>query len=40
MVEIPAPARTFVLPLQVALGTVLGMYRKYADAPEPVRRRT
>ncbi len=38
MVAIPAPVRTFVLPLQVALGTLLGRYRKYAGAPEPVRR--
>lgn len=39
MVEIPAPIRTLVLPLQVALGTLLGRYRRYAGAPEPVRRR-
>ena len=38
MVEIPAPVQRFVFPLQVAIGTLLGRYRKYADAPEPVRR--
>ena len=39
MVEIPAAVRTFVLPLQVAVGTLLGRYRRYAGAPAPVRRR-
>jgi len=38
MVEIPAAVQRFVFPLQVALGKLLGRYRKYADAPEPVRR--
>lgn len=38
MVAIPAPVRRFVFPLLVAVGTVLGTYRKYADAPAPVRR--
>lgn len=38
MLEIPAPVQRFVFPLQVALGSLLGRYRKYADAPEPVRR--
>ena len=38
LVEIPAPVRRVVLPLQVAVGTALGRYRRYADAPEPVRR--
>jgi len=27
-----------VFPVQVAVGRLLGRYRKYADAPEPVRR--
>jgi hypothetical protein len=40
MVEIPAAVQRVVFPLQVALGRLLGRYRKYADAPEPVRRRT
>ena len=38
MVEIPALVQQIVFPLQVWLGTLLGKYRKYADAPEPVRR--
>jgi len=38
MVEIPALVQKLVFPLQVALGSLLGKYRKYADAPEPVRR--
>jgi quercetin dioxygenase-like cupin family protein len=38
MVEIPAAVQRVVFPLQVALGRLLGRYRKYADAPEPVRR--
>ena len=38
MMEIPALVQKIVFPLQVALGTLLGKYRKYADAPEPVRR--
>lgn len=38
MVGLPALVERFVLPAQVALGRLLGKYRKYADAPEPVRR--
>jgi quercetin dioxygenase-like cupin family protein len=38
MFEIPAAVQRFVFPLQVAVGRLLGKYRKYADAPEPVRR--
>lgn len=38
MVEIPAPVQRFVFPLQVAIGKLLGRYRKYADAPEPINR--
>jgi uncharacterized cupin superfamily protein len=38
IVEIPAPVQRFVFPVQVAIGTLLGRYKKYADAPEPVRR--
>lgn len=37
MVEIPAFVRRFVLPVQVMIGNVLGKYRRYADAPAPVR---
>ncbi len=39
MVEIPAPVRRFVLPVQVLIGRLLRRYSRYADAPEPVRRR-
>ncbi len=38
MPEIPAAVQRFVFPAQVALGRLLGKYKKYADAPEPVRR--
>jgi quercetin dioxygenase-like cupin family protein len=38
LVAIPAAVRHVVFPLQVAVGTMLGKYRKYAGAPEPVRR--
>ena len=38
MLEIPAAVQRFVFPIQVVIGTVLGRYRKYAEAPEPVRR--
>jgi quercetin dioxygenase-like cupin family protein len=37
MAAIPAFVRRFVFPVQVALGTLLGKYRKYADAPPPVQ---
>jgi quercetin dioxygenase-like cupin family protein len=36
--EIPRFVQRVVFPVQVAIGTLLGKYRKYADAPEPVRR--
>jgi len=38
MMEIPATVQRIVFPLLVALGALLGKYRKFADAPEPVRR--
>ena len=38
MTEIPAPVQRFVFPILIAFGKLLGRYRKYADAPEPVRR--
>lgn len=38
MLEIPAPVRRFVFPVQVAIGKLLGKYRKFADAPAPIRR--
>jgi hypothetical protein len=38
LVEIPPPVQRFILPVQVVFGKLLGRYRKYANAPEPVRR--
>ena len=38
MVEIPKAVRRFAFPVQVAIGRLLGRYRRYADAPQPVRR--
>ncbi len=38
MVGIPAFVQRWVFPVQVAIGTLIGKYRKYADAPAPVRR--
>jgi quercetin dioxygenase-like cupin family protein len=38
MVDIPRAVQRFLFPLVLAVGTVLGRYRQYADAPEPVRR--
>jgi quercetin dioxygenase-like cupin family protein len=38
MVDIPRFVQCFVFPVQVLVGTLLGKYRRYADAPEPVRR--
>ncbi len=37
MVEIPWPVRRFLFPVVVALGHLLGRFRKYRDAPEPLR---
>ncbi len=36
MVEIPAFVRRFVIPIQVAIGTLLGKYERYANAPPPL----
>lgn len=38
MAVIPAAVQRLVFPLLVIVGRLLGKYRKYADAPEPVRR--
>ncbi len=38
MTEIPAPVRRFVFPVIVAAGRLLGRHRRFAGAPEPVRR--
>jgi hypothetical protein len=39
MVGIPAAAQRFAFPVLVVVGKLLGRYRKYAGAPEPVRLR-
>jgi quercetin dioxygenase-like cupin family protein len=38
MLEIPAVVQRLVFPLQVALGRALGKYRRFHDAPAPIRR--
>jgi len=38
MTEIPAPVQRFIFPVLITAGRLLGKYRKYADAPKPVRR--
>ena len=38
MLAIPAAAQRMVFPVLVAIGRLLGRYRKYADAPEPIPR--
>jgi quercetin dioxygenase-like cupin family protein len=38
MAEIPAPVQRFAFPVLAFVGRLLGKHRKYADAPEPVRR--
>ena len=39
MMEIPAVVKRVMFPVVVALGHVLGKYRKYADAPAPLSAR-
>ncbi|HSJ65584.1 MAG TPA: cupin domain-containing protein [Gemmatimonadaceae bacterium] len=36
--EIPAPVQRVLFPVLVAVGTLLGKYRRYKDAPEPIQR--
>jgi hypothetical protein len=38
MLEAPAPVRRFGFPLIAAAGTLLGWHRRFAGAPEPLRR--
>jgi quercetin dioxygenase-like cupin family protein len=38
MAEIPALVQRLLFPALVTVGGLLGKYRRYADAPEPVRR--
>ena len=37
MTELPAFVRRFVIPVVAAIGTLLGKYKRYADAPPPIR---
>jgi mannose-6-phosphate isomerase-like protein (cupin superfamily) len=39
MLELPAVVRRIVMPLVYAVGTVLGKYRKFTDAPAPIQPR-
>jgi hypothetical protein len=36
MLEMPALARRVLIPILYVVGRVLGKYRKYGDAPEPI----
>ena len=38
ILEAPAAARRLVFPVIVAVGKLLRLYRRFGDAPEPVRR--
>ena len=38
MAEVPTPVQRLAFPVLVRIGRLLGKYRKYAAAPEPVRR--
>lgn len=38
MVEIPAAVQRWLFPVQLVVGKLLGKYKRYADAPEPLHR--
>lgn len=38
ILEVPAPVRRLLFPLIVAVGKLLGLHRRFAGAPDPVRR--
>jgi hypothetical protein len=38
LLAIPAAVQRLLFPLLVAVGRLTGRHRRYADAPEPVRR--
>jgi hypothetical protein len=38
MLEIPVVVRRVLMPVVYMVGSALGKYRKFADAPEPVAR--
>ena len=37
MIEVPVPVRRLVFPAVAAAGRLLGLHRRFADAPGPVR---
>ena len=37
LTDLPAPVRHVLIPVLATVGRLLGKYRKYADAPDPVR---
>ena len=38
MTEIPQPVQRFLFPVIVAVGRLFGKHKRFADAPEPIRR--
>jgi hypothetical protein len=38
MLEIPRLVQRIMFPVLIAIGTLLGKYRRYAGAPEPIVR--
>lgn len=38
MLAIPMPVQRIVFPIVVIIGTILGKYKKYANAPAPIAR--
>lgn len=36
MVQVPAPVQQFLFPVLIAIGSLLGMHERYAEAPEPL----
>jgi hypothetical protein len=38
MVEIPVVVQRFVFPVLTAIGSAFGTYKKYTDAPAPLKR--
>ena len=38
MTEVPTPVRRLVFPAIAAVGRLLGLHRRFADAPEPITR--
>ncbi len=38
VIDVPEFMQRYIFPVQIAIGTVLGRYRKYKDAPAPIPR--